>query len=391
MATSANESKSPVAATGNGSVAGAASAGVVAIEQSKDVQNLLPHLESLERIIKLPVVGAAWDKSQDVYQNVKGRNRVFNWALNAAEDCVSRAVVTAAPIVSKLDRPIQYVDQTLVKGIDKLEVSAPIIKDTPQEIYNQAKNKVVEVVQPHIERVTKFKTAGQQKASSLKDLAWAKANEVLATQYGSLAVSGVDNTTALAERLLEYYFPKGEGDVEEDNDNKQIAVVQNGKHLENDIPVSATEDPVLHTVQTVGRLSHKISRRVYQNVSRQIKRMQQGNLNDYLSSLIAVLKLHQYINFINSSMGTNVEQSTIADVSANTTAAAPASAVVASSSNNSNLPKSNKTAVAIAAAPAAAESSPKSASSSSSSSPNSTSAAVRRSKSPNSTSSPKGN
>ncbi|XP_014085434.1 lipid storage droplets surface-binding protein 2 isoform X3 [Bactrocera oleae] len=225
MAASANEIKSIVAPAN----------GTVAIEQAKDVQNLLPHLESLERIIKLPVVGAAWDKSQDVYQNVKGRNRVFNWALNAAEDCVSRAVVTAAPIVSKLDRPIQYVDQTLVKGIDKLEVSAPIIKDTPQEIYNQAKNKVVEVVQPHIERVTKFKTAGQQKAASLKDLAWAKANEVLATQYGSLAVSGVDTTTALAERLLEYYFPKGEGDVEEDNDNKQIAVAQNGKHVENDI------------------------------------------------------------------------------------------------------------------------------------------------------------
>ncbi|XP_049312731.1 lipid storage droplets surface-binding protein 2 isoform X3 [Bactrocera dorsalis] len=225
MAASANESKSTVAPAN----------GTVAIEQAKDVQNLLPHLESLERIIKLPVVGAAWDKSQDVYQNVKGRNRVFNWALNAAEDCVSRAVVTAAPIVSKLDRPIQYVDQTLVKGIDKLEVSAPIIKDTPQEIYNQAKNKVVEVVQPHIERVTKFKTAGQQKAASLKDLAWAKANEVLATQYGSLAVSGVDTTTALAERLLEYYFPKSEGDVEEENDNKQIAVAQNGKHIENDI------------------------------------------------------------------------------------------------------------------------------------------------------------
>lgn len=62
MAASANESKSNVAATN----------GLGAIEQGKDVQNLLPHLESLERIIKLPVVGAAWDKSQDVYQNVKG-------------------------------------------------------------------------------------------------------------------------------------------------------------------------------------------------------------------------------------------------------------------------------------------------------------------------------
>lgn len=75
------------------------------------------------------------------------------------------------------------------------------------------------------------------------------------------------------------------------------------------MPVPASEDPVLHTVQTVGRLSNKISRRVYRNVSRQIRKMQKGNINDYLSSLIAALKLHQYINFINSSMGTNLDQS----------------------------------------------------------------------------------
>lgn len=137
--------------------------------------------------------------------------------MNAAEDCVARAVTTAAPIVNRLDRPIAYVDQTLVKGIETLEVKAPIIKDTPQEIYAQAKNKVIDVVQPHLERVVKFKAAGQQKAASLKDLAWQKANEVLATQYGSLAVNGVDTTTALAERLLEYYFPKSESDIEEDN------------------------------------------------------------------------------------------------------------------------------------------------------------------------------
>ncbi|KPU75042.1 uncharacterized protein Dana_GF21059, isoform B [Drosophila ananassae] len=280
-------------ATGNGTTANG-SASVVDAEQPKDAKDLLPHLESLERIIKLPVVNAAWDKSQDVYGKVKGKNRVFEWALTAAEDCVTRAVTTAAPFVTKLDKPIAYVDQTLVKGIDKLEVKAPIIKDTPQEIYNQAKSKVIDVVQPHLERVVKFKAAGQQKAASLKDLAWQKANEVLATQYGSLAVNGVDTTTALAERLLEYYFPKCESDVEEDN-----------------VPVPASEDPVLHTVQTVGRLSNKISRRVYRNVSRQIKQVQKGNINDYLSSLIAALKLHQYINFINSSMGTNVEQSTL--------------------------------------------------------------------------------
>ncbi|XP_052857614.1 lipid storage droplets surface-binding protein 2 isoform X3 [Drosophila gunungcola] len=226
------EQKHATTGTGNGSTGNGA---INDVEQPKDAKDLLPHLESLERIIKLPVVNAAWDKSQDVYGKVKGKNRVFEWALTAAEDCVTRAVTTAAPFVTKLDRPIAYVDQTLVKGIDKLEVKAPIIKDTPQEIYNQAKSKVIDVVQPHLERVVKFKAAGQQKAASLKDLAWQKANEVLATQYGSLAVNGVDTTTALAERLLEYYFPKCESDVEEDNDDKQNAVVQNGKSSENDI------------------------------------------------------------------------------------------------------------------------------------------------------------
>ncbi|XP_065363082.1 lipid storage droplets surface-binding protein 2 isoform X2 [Calliphora vicina] len=221
-----------------------------ALVEAKDAQNLLPHLECLERIIQLPVVGAAWDKSQDVYGKVKGNNRVFNWALNAAEDCVSRAVTTAAPIVCRLDDKIQFVDQTLVKGIDKLEVTAPIIKNTPQEIYAQAKNKVIDAVQPTINRVINFKAAGEQKAASLKDLAWQKANEVLATQYGSLAVSGVDTTTALAERLLEYYFPKSESEDEEDNDNKKIAVVQNGqngKHAESDIEECVDLDLELDT------------------------------------------------------------------------------------------------------------------------------------------------
>uniref|UniRef100_A0A1A9VHX0 Lipid storage droplets surface-binding protein 2 n=1 Tax=Glossina austeni TaxID=7395 RepID=A0A1A9VHX0_GLOAU len=251
--------------------------------QIKDAQNLLPHLESLERIIKLPVVGAAWDKSQDVYGKLKGRNLVFNWAFSAVENCVVRAVTTAAPIVSCLDRPIQYV-----------EVKAPIIKDTPQEIYNQAKNKVIDVVQPHIDRVVKLKNAGQQKAASSKDLAWQKANEVLATQYGSLAVNGVDTTSALAERLLEYYFP---------------------------IPPTRTQFYIPSRLSAVSPTRyHVASIEMYRDKSEKSKKA---------TSLIAALKLHQYINFINASKGTNVEQSTLNDSSS-------------SSSNNCKTPTPQK-------------------------------------------------
>lgn len=38
---------------------------------------LLPHLESLEKMMKLPVVEAAWHQGQDVYGKVKGMYCVY--------------------------------------------------------------------------------------------------------------------------------------------------------------------------------------------------------------------------------------------------------------------------------------------------------------------------
>lgn len=145
---------------------------------------------------------------------------MFNWAFKTAEDAVHRAVQITAPIVNKFDGPISYVDQTLVKGIDKLEASAPIIKEQPQEIVNQAKTKVMGVVQPQITRVVEIKEAGQLKAASLKELSYNKANEVLATQYGSMCVKELDNTAVLAERLLDYFFPATHSDDEEEDSSK---------------------------------------------------------------------------------------------------------------------------------------------------------------------------
>lgn len=244
---------------------------------------LLPHLESLERMMKLPVVEAAWCQSQGVYGKVKEFSPMFNWAFRTAEDVVKGAVTFSAPIVNKLDGPINFVDQTLVKGIDKLETSAPIIKEQPGEIMNQAKTKVMDIVQPQINKVCGLRHAGQKKAATLKELSYNKANEVLATHYGSMAVTGLDSTAVLAERLLDSFFPKTE-----DDDNE-----------ENSKAISSTEDPVLHTVQTIGALSNKVARRVYRTVSRQIKSLKKEDLTEYVASLIAVLRLTQYLNFLN--------------------------------------------------------------------------------------------
>lgn len=40
---------------------------------NSDSAALLPHLESFEKMLKLPVVEAAWQQSQGVYGRVKGK------------------------------------------------------------------------------------------------------------------------------------------------------------------------------------------------------------------------------------------------------------------------------------------------------------------------------
>lgn len=74
-------------------------------------------------------------------------------------------------------------------------------------------------------------------------------------------------------------------------------------------PIDANADPVLHTCQTVGRLSNKVARRVYRTVSRQVKLLKKEDVHEYVASLIAVLRLTQYLNFINEKVQTG--QSTL--------------------------------------------------------------------------------
>ncbi|CRK89629.1 CLUMA_CG003267, isoform A [Clunio marinus] len=250
---------------------------------------VLPHLESWERMMKLPVVEAAWYQSEEVYKKVKDFNPMFNWAFRTTENVVKGCVTLSAPIVNKFDTPISFVDQLYVKGLDKLEERAPIIKEQPAEILNQAKAKVMDVVQPQINKVCGLRKTSEKKAATLKELSYNKAKEVLATSYGQICVTGIDSTAVLAERLLDSFFPKTIEDDSKDDDK----------------PISAEDDPVLHTVQTIGRLNNMVARRVYRTVSQQIKMIKKEDLTEYVASLIAVLRLTQYLNFLNERVQQN--------------------------------------------------------------------------------------
>lgn len=63
-------------------------------------------------------------------------------------------------------------------------------------------------------------------------------------------------------------------------------------------PVSADENKVLHTVQTMGQLSTKTANRVYHSVAAQLKTVKKEDVAAYMSSVISILHLTSFLSLI---------------------------------------------------------------------------------------------
>ena len=82
------------------------------------------------------------------------------------------------------------------------------------QIYQAARAVMSSSLQPTVEKLVAAKESATQQASTLKDISMAKANEILNTHYGSLAIQSVDSTSALVNQLLDHYFPPVETEEE---------------------------------------------------------------------------------------------------------------------------------------------------------------------------------
>lgn len=249
----------------------------------------LPHMEVVDRIWRLPVMESAWNTSHNLYDRVKNANGLAHWTLSTAEGAVYMAVETIAPVAHRLSTPIHVVDMKLCQGLDLIEQKVPMVKEQPQQILETTKDMVcTKVVQPVLQTAS---AAKQVNVASLKDLSWTKANEILESRYGHMALQGLDSTTSVADSYLDYYLPEDE----QEDDNQRLH------------PSSECEDKVLHTAHTVGRLSNKVGRRVYRTLSQRLRNINKQNINEYLNNLSLVVQLTSYLNSVNQ----GVEQRTV--------------------------------------------------------------------------------
>ncbi|KAG7211762.1 hypothetical protein KM043_011007 [Ampulex compressa] len=240
------------------------------------------HLDSINRVKNLPLIHYALEKTGSTYSYVKDSHHLVNWALSYAEAGLHYATATAvpltAPLAKKFEGQINAVDQKLCEGLDIVEQKVPMVKEPPKQIYDAAKAVMSSSLQPTMDRLHAAKESATQQATTLKEISMTKANELLSTQYGNMAVQGVDNTSVVVNRLLDHYFPVVEGEESTPN------------------PVSADENKALHAIQTIGQLSTKTANRVYHSVAAQLKTIKKEDVSTYITSVVSILHLTHFLN-----------------------------------------------------------------------------------------------
>ncbi|NP_001138804.1 lipid storage droplet 2-like [Bombyx mori] len=235
----------------------------------------LPQLQSVQKAMAIPTVEAAVGQVGAIYSKVKGAHSLLEWALSTAEAGVVLAATTAAPYVSA---PLAVGDAKVAAAIDHLERRVPLVTEQPKVIVETTKQAVLSKISPHVNKVYGARAVAEQRVKSLKELSWAKANALLSTAYGQKAMHGVDYGATYAMQLLDHYLPPV-GAQEEP-----------GSEI-----TPANNDPALHTVQTVGRLSSVAARRVWANLAYKINELRNSGIEldvrRYVTALLAALHL----------------------------------------------------------------------------------------------------
>ncbi|CAG2053742.1 unnamed protein product [Timema podura] len=90
-----------------------------------------PHLESISRITRLPVVESSLILASGFYSKVKCSSSLIHWGLTKAESSVHGALGRAIPAANALEKPINLLDTAMCRGLDVVEKKLPAITLPP--------------------------------------------------------------------------------------------------------------------------------------------------------------------------------------------------------------------------------------------------------------------
>uniref|UniRef100_G3Q7U9 Perilipin n=1 Tax=Gasterosteus aculeatus aculeatus TaxID=481459 RepID=G3Q7U9_GASAC len=230
-------------------------------------------LNVVERVTSLPLVSSTYGLVSSAYSTTKDTHPYIRSVCEAAEQGVrtitSVAVITASPIIGKLELQISIANNLACKGLDRIEKTLPILNQPSEQIVSSAKGAVTGTVSGARDTVSDTLT-------NVVDKTRAAVSTVLESRVARLVSSSVDTALSTSESLVEQYLPLTEGEPE----------------LEAEAVKSSEEKEPSYYVR-LGSLSTKLRKRAYTRALAKVRDGKQRSV-DFISELNSAVDLIEY-------------------------------------------------------------------------------------------------
>lgn len=235
----------------------------------------------------LPLVSSTYDLLSSAYVSTKAQypylKSVCEMAEKGVKTITSVAVISALPIIQKLEPQIAVANTYACMGLDRIEEKLPILNQPTNQVVANAKGAVTTTVTGAKDSVAstitgvvdKTKGAVTGSVKKTKSMVNGSINSVMGSRMMQLVNSGVENALTTSELLVDQYLPLTEEELEKE-----------AKKIEG---FDTVQKPSYYI--RLGSLSTKLRSRAYQQALSTVKDAKQ-------KSQETISQLHSTVNLI---------------------------------------------------------------------------------------------
>lgn len=255
-----------------------------------------PQPSVVTRVANLPLVSSTYDLVSSAYVTTKDQYPYLKSVCEIAEKGVktitSVAVMSALPIIQKLEPQIAIANTYACMGLDRIEEKLPILNQPTNQVVANAKGVVTEAKYAVTTTVTgakdsvastitgvmdKTKGAVTGSVEKTKSVVNDSINTVMGSRMMQLVSSGVENALTTSELLVDQYLPLTEEELEKE-----------AKKVEG---FDSVQKPSYYI--RLGSLSTKLRSRAYQQALSRVKEAKQKS-QETISQLHSTVKLIEF-------------------------------------------------------------------------------------------------
>lgn len=248
------------------------------------------------RVANLPLVSSTYDLVSSAYFSTKDQypylKSVCEMAEKGVKTITSVAVMSALPIIQKLEPQIAVANTYACKGLDRIEEKLPILNQPTNQVVANARGAVTGAKDAVTTTVTgakdsvastitgvmdKTKGAVTGSVEKTKSVVNGSINTVLGSRMVQLMSNGVENALTTSELLVDQYLPLTDEELEKE-----------AKKVEG---FDTVQKPSYYI--RLGSLSTKLRSRAYQQALSRVQEAKQKS-QETISQLHSTVKLIEF-------------------------------------------------------------------------------------------------